>query len=214
MNLAIQLSLKEVRRYLGYRRQSSPNRRVAERLDALWEQAEQLVQPRGGWRIISGDQARSTGMPRPSEQVGIGLVTIGPALEEEVGRCNDRGDLLDGLILDAYGSAAAEAAADALDRELCAVVRELGYRAERRISPGYGRWKVNWQVELLAWLPAEELGIRLTPGCMMIPRKSVSFAVRCLPPAVGTRIERHRCEGCDRRPCPYSDREDGREEAE
>ena len=88
------------------------------------------------------------------------------------------GELLDALLLDAIGSAAAEAAADALNESLCEEARAEGLHAAPRVSPGYGAWDVAHQRALLALLPAAELGISLTSGQMMVPRKSVSFAVR------------------------------------
>jgi hypothetical protein len=60
---------------------------------------------------------------------------------------------------------------------LCTMADEEGWYAAPRVSPGYGTWDVAFQSKLLALLPAAELGISLTSGQMMVPRKSVSFAV-------------------------------------
>ena len=50
--------------------------------------------------------------------------------------------------------------------------------AAPRISPGYGRWSVEEQDIIFKLLPADSIGVSLTKSYMMVPRKSVSFAVR------------------------------------
>ena len=182
-----------VRRLLGYRNGARPrNERAA----------------RGAWCVVPGTVATSAGMPRPGKLVGLGACTIGPALEQEVTRRSAEGRLLDALLLDAFGSAAAEAAADELNRVLCEQARRLGRQAGPRRSPGYGRWDVRCQVELLGLLPAAALGLGLTlsPAGMLIPRKSVTFAVPFRgavrraeeePPGAGS------CGRCGAPGCPY-----------
>jgi hypothetical protein len=170
----------------------------------LWDEALGLLRPRGEYRVVSGAQAEAAGMPRPAHQVGVGLCTIGKGLEEESLRRSSHGAPLDALILDAVGSAAAEAAAAALNSELCAEAGRAGLFASPRVSPGYGKWDVTGQKVLFALLPAEKLGVRLTEGLMMVPRKSVSFAVNFLkvrPHGYGCRS---RCARCGLKNCPYS----------
>jgi len=176
---------------------------VEERLSDLWETALGLLSPRGAWRIVSSAEAANVGMRRPSEKVGIGLATIGAALEEEVRKRGKDGQPLDALILDAIGSVAAEAAADALHSELCGEARRLGLHAASRVSPGYGSWDLTFQPGLLALLPAEALGVRLTSGMMMVPRKSVSFALNLMTVAPPGRDPVSKCTRCGLDSCPY-----------
>jgi hypothetical protein len=202
-DLDIDVQRQEVYRNLGYRRRRRPRAGIEQRIDELWPRAIEWLSPRGVMRVVDRASIEPTGMPSPTDEVGIGLCTIGPDLEDEVQRHNERGEMLDALLLDAIGSAAAEAAADAVNRLLCAEAARRGRYAAPRISPGYGRWDVAAQAELLGLLPAAEVGIHLTTGMMMIPRKSVSFAVRFdkQPPAPETR--RRRCERCQLQHCPY-----------
>jgi cobalamin-dependent methionine synthase I len=122
-------------------------------------------------------------------------------LEQEEARLSEAGDPLGALILDAFGSAAAEEAAEMLHARVCAAVQHENLKAARRVSPGYGKWNVVRQADLLAHLPIEEVGIRLTQSSMMIPRKSVSFAVVLEPP--GRVSTRGRCAVCDLTDCRY-----------
>jgi hypothetical protein len=177
LDLDVDVSRDEVYRYLGYRRGSRRSVKAQARLDELWPGALGLLQPRGAYRVVTGSQATMAGMPEAATEVGVAVCTVGPNLEEASASCATKGEFVDGLLLDAVGSAAAEAAADSLNLALCTVAADSGRYAAPRVSPGYGSWDVSFQRSVLALLPAAELGITLTSGQMMIPRKSVSFAV-------------------------------------
>lgn len=176
--LAVEVPEDEVRRALGYGGHGRPSRAVAARLHALWPEAIGLLRPRGCCRPADAEAARAAGLPGAEGPAVLALCTIGPALEAESARRQAEGATLDALVLDSIGSAAAEAAADALNAVICHRLAPEGLHAAPRESPGYGAWPVTCQRELLALLPAAELGVSLSPGLMMIPRKSVSFAVR------------------------------------
>ena len=82
------------------------------------------------------------------------------------------------LLLDATGSALCEQAADELGALAVGDPLTEGAPAlSCRISPGYGRWHLQSQRELFELLPHRELGVELTPSCLMVPCKSVSFAM-------------------------------------
>ena len=95
----------------------------------------------------------------------------------------------------------AETAADALNTIICAEAQASGYGVRSRISPGYGSWDVSGQQALFGLLPGEEVGVNLTAGMMMVPRKSVSFAVRL--GAEAPRRPQRRCERCGMKSCSY-----------
>lgn len=201
--LSLRVSRQEVLRNLGYPRDRQPTDKVNQQLDELWPVAGALIKPVGAFRVVSGRQASAAAMPRPTERVGIGLCTIGPGLEEYEHRLSTNDRMLEALLLDAYGSAAAEAAADALNQQLCIHAQELGLKLLPRFSPGYGSWDVKHQEPLLEMLPAKQLGVQLTDGMMMIPRKSVSFAVRLSADAEPRRSDRRHCARCDLQGCAH-----------
>lgn len=205
--LQIVLEPEHVSRYLGYTGRRRPSRKVQEQLSKVWTEAVGLLKPVGDYRLVTKAEASATGMPLPADLVGVGLCTAGSALEEESLRRSGDGETLDALILDAVGSAAAEAAADALNTLLCAEARKANLYASPRVSPGYGKWDVSNQPKLLSLLPARELGVSLTPGLMMVPRKSVSFAVNLLKDRPRGYGGRSRCARCGLRNCPYSEEE-------
>jgi hypothetical protein len=181
--LPVVVSRQEALRYLGYPAGEPRTPGVAARLDALWDGAATLLDARGAYRLVDGGTARAAGMPEAADRVGVAVCTVGPALEAQGAAHAAAGRLLEALLVEAIGSAAAEAAADALNLELCHRALALGLRAAPRVSPGYGAWDVAAQPALLALLPIGALGITLTEGGMMVPRKSVSFATSFLAPS-------------------------------
>jgi hypothetical protein len=193
--LGINVSRDEVLRYLRASDRDARPSRGARRLDELWGEAIAMLDPRGAWALVDGATAAATGMPEPGEDVAVGVCTVGPALEDASSERAGRGRLLDALVLDAIGSAAAETAADALNLLVCEAATARGREAAPRVSPGYGGWDTVCQARLLALLPTAELGIRLTPGSMMVPRKSVSFAVSLVAQGAP---RAHRAEKCPR----------------
>ncbi len=204
-DLEIRLTEAEIHRWLGYRRGRTPGPRVARRLAELWDEALGLLRPRGAFRVVAGERAGAAGMPRPTALVGVGVCTVGGELETEARRRGEAGEVLDSLLLDAVATAGAEAAADALNRELCAWAGPRGQYLAPRVSPGYGRWGLDGQPALLSLLPAGELGIGLTGALMLVPHKSVSFAVRLSPRP--PRHERRGCRRCGLVGCRYREKE-------
>jgi hypothetical protein len=201
LQLAVEVPRREVLRCMGYPRGHEPGGAIARAVEPLWAQAAALVRACGAFVRAGRAEAEAVGMPAAPDRAAFGLCTVGPGLERESERRMAGGDALGALFFDAFGSAAAEAAAEALHARICAGAQAEGLVAERRVSPGYGRWDVVRQRDLLARLPADRLGVSLTEGCMMVPRKSVSFAL-----ALGTSGEqrpRARCASCDLVDCRY-----------
>lgn len=196
LDLHLELSPEEVTRYLGYPHGRLASVTARERLDTLWPLAIEMLSPRGAYALVGKPEAVRIGMPEPADLVGVAVCTIGAALEQESEQRAVDTALLDALVLDAIGSAAAEAAADALNLELCNVATERGLEAAPRVSPGYGSWHTSCQTSLLGLLPIERIGIRLTSGAMMVPRKSVSFVVGFVAPGGSTGHAASRCSRC------------------
>lgn len=202
-DLTIHVDRGEVRRYLGYGRRGYPSEKIEAQIEVCWNRAMTLLQPKGLFRVVSAETLVASQMPNPTPTVGVGLATIGPGLDAAVKAASDNGMLLEAVLLDAIGSAAAEAAAEALDALVCAEASRKGLFGARRISPGYGKWNVTAQSVLLGLLGPEQIGVRLTSGLMMIPRKSVSFAVCFLDEPKKGKWLHQRCRECGHKTCLY-----------
>jgi hypothetical protein len=162
----------------------------------------ELVQPQGIYRILERPETDRLAPLRGQDRAALGICTIGPRLEEKVRELMATGHEPEGYVLDAVGSVAAEAVADAINARIChwAAARDLG--ATPRFSPGYGDWRLEEQRTIFEMLPAGEVGMSLNPSCMMIPRKSVSFALRFHAVAERPEVD-NPCERCGFENCPF-----------
>jgi hypothetical protein len=167
---------REVARLLGYPNGPLPAR-VTNVIARAEKNASALLHPAAAWTLADRTTMSASDYLRDIDRAALCVVTIGGALEREVEVLRGRGDLGPALILDAYGSAAAEAAADAAETIIRAALEDGATRCSRRFSPGYGGWNVAEQRWIIDALRTSEIGVELTPGCMMTPRKSVSFAM-------------------------------------
>jgi cobalamin-dependent methionine synthase I len=137
-----------------------------------------------------------------ADAVVLCLVTIGPKLEAAVEAYKRDGQLGRALVLDTYGSAAVESAADFANTAIEDELTAKGNYCSPRYSPGYACWDVKEQTWILPTLEGEELGIKLTEGCMMVPRKSISFAVTYADSPVESE-HKHDCAVCGMIDCLY-----------
>jgi hypothetical protein len=128
-------------------------------------------------------------------QVALAVCTIGPALEERVDALFAahpvRALALDGAGVAALGD---------LSRMVVARIRDQGSArglgTGMRASPGQEGWSIWQQRVLFGLVPAEEIGVRLAETCLMLPRKSVSFAIGMGPEM---RPDAVTCDFCSRR---------------
>ncbi len=168
-------------------------------LEGEMERAQTLLEPKGIVRFLQV-ASRSEGeiafhdadihirsrqvaaLFRRADPVVAFLATIGPALEREVDALSSVGETTRAFLLDAIGSETADAAADALHRDvLSREADRAGCRVTPRFSPGYGDWPLASQRELVPLCEGQRIGISLTPSCLMVPRKSVSAVLGWIP---------------------------------
>ena len=123
--------------------------------------------------------------------VVLAICTIGPALEEAASTMFQH-DPAFALGLDAFGSAAV----DLLGQAMCQIVDgeadAAGEHTSVPLSPGLVGWPVSsGQRQIFNLLDGALAGVRLTDGCMMVPKKSTSMAI-----GVGAEVA-HAGESCD-----------------
>lgn len=184
--LSIDLTIREddVVHFLGYPRGRKPPGRIQSMLGDILEEARALACARGAYCGLPVSAAAEVGLtPVEAEALIIGLVTAGIEIEKRVSELLKADDMTRALLLDAAGSAAAEEAANRLSAHIVGEDSIEPTDVSCRISPGYGRWPLTAQPALFERLPHRELGVALTPSMMMIPRKSISFAMWIGPKA-------------------------------
>jgi hypothetical protein len=177
---SLRLTVREsdVLHFLGYPKGRRPQRRLEPLLKDVLHEARGLAAARGAFRTLPVSLAAEVGLPAErADGLVLGLVTVGGGIEKRVTELLGRGEGAHALFLDAAGSAAAEEAAHRLSARVVGGRTTAGADAACRISPGYGRWPLSAQRALFARLPHEALGVSLNSSMMMVPRKSISFAL-------------------------------------
>jgi len=162
----------------------------------------ELVSARAVYAIFERSQIDHHSVFKEAEKVTLCICTIGPHLEKKVTALMEEGKLLEGVILDALGSEATEEVANYANMEICREIEQLHLFPSRRFSPGYGKWGIEEQRLIFNLLPGETIEVHLNPSCMMVPRKSISFAISLLHHP-DPRLKRSPCHFCHLPNCPY-----------
>jgi hypothetical protein len=111
----------------------------------------------------------------PAQRVLVGVVTIGPALEQRAQELHAAGDSMMSYLLDSAGVVALGAAGEALRCLAEEAAEELGWGVSPSLSPGsLVGWSLRGQHELCGLLPLEQIGVRLTNHSVLEPHKSAS----------------------------------------
>lgn len=200
-NFPITVKREEISRVLGYGDNAIPERVLA-LISEVEHTARALIRPACAWRELAAAEIEASAYLGGIERAALCLVTIGGQLEAAVEKEKTEGDLSRALILDTYGSAAAEACADAAEAMIDAEMKKRELKCSRRFSPGYSGWDVAEQRWVLPALDGASIGVTLTEGCMMVPRKSITFAVTIGEDPVEMRRPAS-CEVCGLLNCRY-----------
>jgi len=176
--LTLTVERDDVLHFLGYPFAQEPAERIDSLLAKMLPEARQLVQARGGFVHLPVERAAEVGLEQiDAAGLAIGIVSIGDAIERRVAELLSEGATTEALLLDAAGSAAVEEAADRLSVVITGGHATDARHVSCRISPGYGRWPLRSQISLFKLLPHGEAGVSLLPSMLMVPRKSISFAM-------------------------------------
>jgi len=112
-----------------------------------------------------------------AREVALAVCTIGAALEERVATLFAAGHTSPALALDGAGTAAIGEVSRMVGARLCDAASARGLSVGMRASPGQEGWSIWQQRTLFGLVPGDKIGVRLTESCLMLPRKSVSFAL-------------------------------------
>ena len=164
--------------------------------------AQLMLEPKGLFELFDIEEVPVRDCFLEANKVALAIVTIGDKLPIETSKLMKEGKLVDGVILDAIGSAAAETVANLINDEINNVVSELKLQYSERYSPGYCQWDVKDQQIIFDRLPAEIIGVSLTTAFLMNPIKSISFAVNIGKEILASRWE-NRCKFCEIGDCSY-----------
>jgi len=119
-----------------------------------------------------------TDLLAPAERVLVAVLTIGPTLEQKVRALSAEGRSVLAYMLDCVGVLALGEVGEAVRRLAEERASAVGWGVGPALSPGsLVGWPLWGQRELCALLPLDEIGVRLSDGCVLEPLKSVSVLV-------------------------------------
>lgn len=131
------------------------------------------------------------------------VCTVGSKIDGYASEVMDD-DIVLGLAIDGVGSAAVEALANAVCKDIELEADSKGFQSTIPLSPGMIGWSVEeGQPIIFDLMDPAQIGVELTPYKLMIPRKSLSMLIG-LGPGIhsGQRI----CDFCAmRETCRYQD---------
>src|SRR5262245_54262972 len=192
-DLPVRINRDDALRFQGYKKGTSV---ATEDVLALFHEAlvlgESLMAPRFVYRAIpvaeqaadvieaGGERLRIPSIGRlwgRLDAVGIGICTVGDAIEQRVSGLFDAREFPLAVMLDSVGSAAVESLAEFANDVLCQAALPETLRVTNRVSPGYAGWDTAEQSALFRICPGEPIGVTLNDACFMSPTKTISFTV-------------------------------------
>jgi hypothetical protein len=141
-----------------------------------------------------------------AEALALFAVTVGARVSDRIVALFEDGQVALGATLDALASEGAELAGTYLERVVLDDARSEGEAGATSsvlcYSPGYCGWNITGQKALFAALGPEEIGIRLSASCLMVPLKSISGVAVVGPAEIHEFTNDYRfCTDCRTRNC-------------
>ena len=203
----------EIYRYLGYPADAAPAPRLAEKIAGISAEALVCIRPCGVYSVYKAAGATAHSLKlndttisgntgeylNDAGRVAVFAVTVGEEISLLSEAAAKDGDAFAAWVVDATGSWAVEAAADAL---MQCIRRHLqdGEELTLRYSPGYCGMEIGEQRKLFQLVQAEAIGVTLMPSMLMHPLKSISGLVGLAPKEAVSQY-RSSCELCPRTGC-------------
>ncbi len=143
---------------------------------------------------------RITRLLKKAEYITGFICTAGRTIPERSKKLMEKGDLIEGYVVDVIGNVAVETAMDRIQQLHQSELEAKGLKITNRYSPGYCNWSVADQPKLFSLFPKNFCGVSLTPSCLMLPIKSISGFI-----GVGEHVcyEKYTCTHCTMQNCIY-----------
>lgn len=198
-------SLSEVATIMGYAPGTEPSF-VPEMLEILLKEAPHHVSAGGCYSVFEISEIKipqglilhSSGSLRcgskiarqilGSDSFALFVSTAGNSFDRWIKSKASEGDVLAEYLCSSIGSVIADKVADVIQEEINSFAMNAGKGITNRYSPGYCSWNIREQRGIFDLLPADQIGVTLTPSFLMKPIKSVSGIIGI---------------GADKNPGPY-----------
>ena len=222
-DIKLNIDREEVLRYQGYSKKKVkiPNQNILQITEEEINRGYNLFKPQGIYSLIKITCFTSKGgvnlengltfrLPKSiiNQLKGVshflvGVVTIGGLIEKKVSELFSQGDYPRALALDAVGTVAVEDFSREVRKLARQEVKEQGCKTSRHFSPGYGGWEVSQQEIIFKSILTDNIGVRLTKGYMMLPQKSLSWAIGAGKEIIAPSEEDNNCGNCQYECCNY-----------
>ena len=189
--------LKEVARYLGYRRATPPEADVSTLMEKAASEMQAVMKAQAVFEIFDLDcpvnpdndtlsQISFADVTLHSQDLGKNLTgcskvallaaTIGPQVDALIRRHSSL-DPVYASILQATGAMFIEELVDLVNSEIKKIAEAQGLKTKPRYSPGYGDVPLEVQKDFFRLLPCTRIGLTLMDTLIMAPEKSVTAFV-------------------------------------
>jgi len=217
----MEISKKEVMRYLGYRGAAADERtnsHITELIDlftanvvpqsvyGIWDcQIDSSAVTLGGIAVHSQNLAQHL---EGCRRVVLLAATLGAEADALIRRFSVQ-DMEKAVIAQAVCAAMIEAYCDIIEGELAQKPEFDGLHPTSRFSPGYGDFDIAHQKDILNILNSRRIGLTLTEGYMLIPSKSVTAIIgfmrekKCAEGRLATVVAAEKCERCADTQCRF-----------
>jgi len=139
-------------------------------------------------------------MLKHSESYAVFIVTVGPGPEQLARKLLEKGEYLEGYMVDLLASALVDSVAGVVHEEIRKEALAGGTKVTNRYSPGYCSWDVAEQQKLFSLFPGGCCGITLSESSLMDPVKSISGLIGIGPQV---KFNDYTCEICPMKECAF-----------
>ena len=175
---------------------------LLDRLNAAKDEARELIRPKAIYDIFDRKDLPHRECFDEAQKVVLAICTIGSALPDLAKKLMQDGRLVEGVLFDAIGSVAAEAVAGEINIIINERAKDLSLQVTERFSPGYCHWDISDQQLFFDKLNAKKINVALTDSFIMVPVKSICFAVNMGDNVLDSHWE-NRCMDCNEKDCSH-----------
>jgi len=179
-------------RRLGYRRDTTRiGAGLSHEIEGYLTEAQELIALRGTARRLSCriepparvilsagtvfESRKLTHFLKDADELLLMGATAGAAVMEAIQADTSGGNVTRGVVLDAAASETVDAALDWITAYFRQLLRREGKALlNSRFSAGYGDFALENQRDMHRLLQLEQLGVAITPACLLVPEKSVT----------------------------------------
>jgi len=222
-NIKLKINEEEVLRYQGYHR-----KKAGETSEIIFqitreeiEQSYCLFEPKGIYSKVMIKNISSEGrinlenglcleinnsmlnLLKGTSYLAFGLSTIGNHLEEKVAELFAQNEYPKAIALDAVGTVASKFLSNYIKSLICQEAKEQNFQTTKHFIPGTTEWDISQQKNIFEIIPADKIGVKLTESCMMVPKKSLSWATGAGENIITPSKKDDSCQICQAINCQY-----------